>query len=72
MALKSGYNFATYSKFTNISWVEELQTRKPLSPFWAFSSISRKRQVMGFEPLCHKCDPWSKWVTCWQITFFNF
>ena len=29
-ALKSsGYNFTTYSKFTDTSWIEELQTRKP-------------------------------------------
>jgi len=31
-ALKSGYNFTTYGKFTDTSWIEELQTRKPLSP----------------------------------------
>jgi len=31
MALKSGYNFTTYGKFTATSWIEELQTWKPLS-----------------------------------------
>ena len=30
-ALKSGCNFTTYSKFTDTSWIEELQTWKPLS-----------------------------------------
>ena len=25
-ALKSGYNFSTYDKFTDTSWIEELQT----------------------------------------------
>src|SRR6218665_3491594 len=33
--------------------IEELQTRKPLSAIWASSSISRKRQATGFEPLRH-------------------
>ena len=41
-ALKSGYNFTTYSKFTDISRVEELITGKPLSPIWASSSVPRK------------------------------
>jgi len=50
-ALKSGYNFTTYHKFTDTSWIEELQTRKRLSPIWASSSISRKWQVMGFWAL---------------------
>ena len=49
--LKSGYNFTTYHKFTDTSWIEELQTRKRLSPIWASSSISRKWQVMGFWAL---------------------
>jgi len=25
-----------------------------LSPIWVSSSITRKRQATGFEPLCHK------------------
>jgi len=50
-ALKSDYNFTTYGKFTDTSWIEELQTWKPLSPTWASSSISRKRQATGFGPL---------------------
>ena len=29
--LKSGYNFTTYGKLTDTSWIEELQTWKPLS-----------------------------------------
>ena len=52
-ALKSGYNFTTYGKFTDTSWIEELQTRKHLSLIWAFNSISRKRQATVFEPFCH-------------------
>jgi len=51
--LKSGYNFTTYGIFADTSWIEELQTRKPLSPISASSSISRKRQAMSFEPLRH-------------------
>jgi len=35
-ALKSGCNFTTYGKFTDTRWIEELQTRKPLSFIWAF------------------------------------
>jgi len=27
----SGYNFTTYDKFMDTSWIEELQTWKPLS-----------------------------------------
>jgi len=49
--LKLGYNFTTYGKFT--SWIEELLTRKPLSPIWASSSVSRKWHATGFEPLRH-------------------
>jgi len=49
-ALKSGYNFSTYDKFTDTSRIEELQTRKPLSPIWASSSIYRKRQTTGLSP----------------------
>jgi len=49
--LKLGYNFTTYGKFMDTGWIEELQTRKPLSPVWASSSISGKRQATGFEPL---------------------
>ena len=52
-ALKLGYNFTTYSKFTNTGWINKLQTWKPLSRIWASSSISRKRQATGLEPLCH-------------------
>src|SRR6218665_36810 len=52
-ALKSGFNFTTYGKFTDTSSIEDLQTRKPLSPIWVSSSISRKRQATGFEPLHH-------------------
>jgi len=52
-ALKSDYNFITCGKFTDTSWIEELQTRKPLSPIYASSSISRKRQTAGFDPLHH-------------------
>src|SRR6218665_2612534 len=33
--------------------IEKLQTSKPLSPISTSSSISRKRQVTGFEPLRH-------------------
>jgi len=50
-ALKSDYNFTTYGKFKDISWIEELQTRKLVSPIWASSSTSRKRQTTSFEPL---------------------
>jgi len=51
--VKSRYNFTTSrsSKFKDTSWIEELQTHKPLSPIWASSSISRKRQATGIEPL---------------------
>jgi len=51
--LKLDYNYTTYGKFMDISWNEELQTRKPLSRIWASSSISSKRQATGFEPLHH-------------------
>jgi len=44
-ALKSGYNFTTYSKFTDTSWIQELQIQKPLFPIWASNSISRKRRA---------------------------
>ena len=54
-ALKSGYNFSTYDNFTDTRWNKELETRKPLSHIWASSSISRKRQTTGFEPLRHMC-----------------
>jgi len=49
--MASGFNFTTYGKFMDTSSIEELQIRKPLSPIWAFSSITRKRQAMSFEPL---------------------
>jgi len=49
--LKSDYNFTSYRKFTDTSWIEELQTRKPQSPIWASTSISRKQQVTGFSAL---------------------
>jgi len=52
-ALESYYKFTTYGKLTDTSWIEELQTRKPLSPILASGSISRKRQLTGFEPLRH-------------------
>ena len=52
-ALKSGYKFRSYDKFTDTCWIEELKTWKPLSPIWASRSISRKRQTTGFEPLHH-------------------
>jgi len=51
--IKSGYDFTIYGKFTDTSLIEELQTRKSLSPIWASRSISRKRQATGFEPLRH-------------------
>jgi len=36
------------------SWTPaELNICKPLSPIWVSSSITRKRQATGFEPLCH-------------------
>jgi len=34
-ALKSGYNFSTSNKFTDTSWIEELQKQKPLSLIWS-------------------------------------
>jgi len=45
---KSGYNFSTYGKFAGTSWLEEFQTRKPLSYLGLSSSIYRKRQTTGF------------------------
>ena len=54
-ALILGYYFTTSGKFTDTSWIEELQNRKSFSPIWASSSISRKRQATGFEPLRHIC-----------------
>ena len=54
-ALKSGYNFTSYDNFTNTRWIEELQTWKSFSPIWVSSSISRKQQTTGFEPLHHIC-----------------
>jgi len=54
-ALKPGYNFSTYDKFTDTSWTEELQTQKPFSPIWASSSISWKQQATGFDLLHHIC-----------------
>jgi len=48
--LKLGYKFTTYGKLTETSGIDELQIRKPLSPIWIHSSISRKQQAMGFEP----------------------
>jgi len=72
-ALRSGYNFTPHGKFTDTNWIEELQTRKPLSTICASSSISRKRQAMDFESLCHKWPDhesahpgpavWSPWTT---------
>jgi len=41
--LKSGHNFTNYGKFTDTRWIEELQSRKPLSPIWVSSSISKKQ-----------------------------
>jgi|SRR6218665_3310805 len=52
-ALKSGFNCTTYGKLTETSGIEEFQKRKPLSPIWASSSVSRKQQATGFEPLHH-------------------
>jgi len=52
--LKTDYKFITYGKFTNTSWIEVLQTRNPSLLFWTSSSISRKRQATGLEPLRHK------------------
>ena len=49
-ALKSGYKFTTYDKFTDTSCTEELQTRKPLSPIWASVAQylkSVKRRVLN-------------------------
>jgi len=54
-SLKSGCNFTTYSRFTDTSRVEELQTQKPLSPISASSSMSRKRQSTGLEPFRQIC-----------------
>ena len=31
MALKSGYSFTSYGKFTDTRWIEELQIENPLS-----------------------------------------
>jgi len=61
-ALKSCYHLTFYNKFTDPSWVEELQTRQPLSPIWASSSISRKRQAAGFVPLHHILVYWKTWL----------
>jgi len=55
MALTSIYNFTTYDQFSDTSWIEELQTRKPLSPI---SSISGSNKRTGFEPLRHICSHW--------------
>jgi len=52
-ALKSGYKFTSYGKFMGTRQIEELKTQKPVSPIWVSSSITRKRQTTGFEPLCH-------------------
>ena len=40
-------------KFTDTSWIIELQTRKTLSPIWASRSMSRKQLATGFEPFRH-------------------
>src|SRR6218665_3536485 len=54
-ALKSGNSFTTSSKFTDTIYFEVLlQSRKPVSPIWATSSRSTKRQATGFEPLRHR------------------
>ena len=49
----SGYNFSNY-KFTDASWNEEFQTRKPLSPIFACICVNNSRQTTGFGPLHHK------------------
>src|SRR6218665_2398662 len=43
-ALKSGYNFTSYGKFTDARRIANL---KPLSPIWDSSSITGKRQALA-------------------------
>jgi len=55
--IKIGLQLYNLWQFTDSSWIEELQTRKHLSPIWASSSTSRKQQATSFGPLCHKYLP---------------
>ena len=60
-ALKSGYNFTTYNKFTYTSWIEDLQTRN-LSLL--FGPLVRKQQATGFEPLRNIFRPSTTFTRC--------
>jgi len=66
-AFKSDYKIILFVKLTDTCWIEELQTRKSLSPIWASSSLSRKRQTTDFEPLRHK---YVRFVCCTYNTLF--
>jgi len=47
--------------------IEELQALKSFSPIWASSSISRKQQATGFEPLRHKYLELQSFICCFDM-----
>ena len=75
-ALKSDYNFTTYSKFIDTNWIKELQIWKPLPPIWASCSISTKWQATGFWALASHFSKLSPkdlhtWLCCWYFWHFT-